>query len=110
MLIQVPDKKQLLSFYFYDQPRLPTMIWTTASRIHTRNRKLPANFDFDSFLELGKEEEVQEEDLFREPSYDGLKDYIPLPVLARSRVKHLPDMEFTRISSSKAQGGTTSEY
>ena len=88
VLIQVPDKKQLLSFYFYDPTPLADNDLDNSLKDYILEiRKLPANFDFDSFLGLGKEEEVQEEDLFREPSYDGLKDYIPLPVLARSRVK-----------------------
>ena len=88
VLIQVPDKKQLLSFYFYDPTPLADNDLDNSLKDYILEiRKLPANFDFDSFLGVGKEEEVQEEDLFREPSYDGLKDYIPLPVLARSRVK-----------------------
>lgn len=111
VLIQVPDKNSSSPFIFMIQPRLPTMIWTTASRITYSKSE-----NYLPILILTPSWDLEKRRKFRKKTYSGnlpmtgLRITYPCLFWREAGLNHLPDVEFTRISSSKAQGGTTSEY
>lgn len=90
-LVRIPEGRQLLALYFYDPTPLAENELNNSLRDYILEiRKLPSNFKLNTFLDIDDSkdfEDFEEEDFFKEPEYDKLKEYIPFPVLARSRVK-----------------------